>query len=125
MGAISNDMEVLMASTMTTLDDLFARYYEICVTEALNDVFVETEVVETEVDPETIAIDTLAERVLASKLNRSLSQVNLETETLGFGIEFKGFRLYWYGRGLSLLILVLTLGSDLVRVFMAALLSTQ
>lgn len=130
MGAISNNMEVLMASTMTTLDDLFKRYYDGCVTEALNDVFLEIEVVETIIDTEIVTIDSLAERTLAPELNQSLSQVDLKAEKLGFGIEFKEFHLYWYGQGLSLLILILTLatlliGFDEVRTYLTALLSTQ
>ncbi len=119
-----------MASTMTTLDDLFKRYYGGCATEALNDVFLEVEVVEAIIVTETVTVDSLAERTLAPELNQSLSQVDLRADKLGFGIEYKGFRLIWYGQGLSLLILVLTLatlliGFDQVHTYLNALLSTQ
>jgi len=121
-----------MASTMTNLDGLFERYYGSRVAEALNDVTVEVEIVEdTGVEPkDTTTIDALAERWLASQLNQSLSHGDLKVGSLGFGIEFREFRFFWYGNGLSLLIFIstfatLTLGYEVAHSLILTLLGTQ
>jgi len=115
---------------MTNLDDLFERYYGPRVTETLNDVTIEVEVVEDGVEQDTTTIDALAERWLASQLNQSLSHGDLKVGSLGFGIEFREFRFYWYGSGLSLLIVIstfatLTLGYEVAHSLILTLLGTQ
>ena len=119
-----------MAPERTKLDELVRKYFDSSVAEALNNVVVYKEIaIEAERDL-VITLDSLAERQLTPEVNQSLPHVDVKAEVVGFGLELKELRLYIQGRGLSILILLLTLasfilGSDKIQFWLRTILSTQ
>jgi hypothetical protein len=97
-----------MLST-TTLDELAEKLLGADVSQVFRAVDVKLDL--SEQAGNTLSLDDLSRKYLSPEVNQAFPKVNLAVETLGVGIEAKELRMYFHMRGLSLLIILLTLVS--------------